>query len=797
MKISEHWLREWVNPKLDTRALAQRLTMAGLEVGAVAPVAPRLDRVVVGEIVALTPHPEAARLRLCTVDVGTDKPLNIVCGAANAATGLKVPTALAGAVLPGDKRIERAMVRGVTSAGMLCAAAELGLGDAAAEGETPGLLILGADARPGVSISDYLGLHDHVIEIDLTPNRGDCLSIAGVAREVAALTGARFKSLAANTARTARTRVVKVNLTASRDCPRYAGRAIEGIDVHAQTPLWMRERLRRCGLRCIHPVVDVTNYVMLELGQPMHAFDLDKLAGDLNVRRARAGETLTLLDGNEVRLTPDVLVIADRTCALAVAGVMGGKDSAVDAATSNVFLESAYFAPPAIAGPARALGLHTDSSHRFERGVDPALQRVALERATALLLAIAGGRAGAVVEKRAPRYLPKRTPIGLRRQRIARVLGTELPVKTVERILTQLGMKLRRGTDGWRVVAPTYRFDIEREVDLIEEVARVNGYERVPSRAPQAAMTADAVPETRIEDGRFRDMLVARDYQEVITYSFVDPALQDRLTRGTPAVVLSNPIASDMAALRTSLWPALLQALDYNWKRQHRRIRLFEVGRRFLPEGAGVREEAVLGAVATGSALPAQWGEKSRPIDFFDAKADVEALFALGGVRSALEFRPASHPALHPGQAAEVYLAGVAAGRLGVLHPAIQRQLDLDQPVVLYELNLDALRNTELPVAQPVSRFPAIRRDLAVVVEEAVPAGQVLELVARTAGNALVKLELFDLYRGEGIDSRRKSLAFGLTLQDSSRTLRDEEVEGILGKVVLALQTQLGAQLRN
>lgn len=797
MKISEQWLREWVNPKLDTRALAQRLTMAGLEVGAIEPVAPRLEQVVVGEIVAVTPHPEATRLQLCTVDVGQDKPLNIVCGAANAAIGLKVPTALVGAVLPGDRHIERVAVRGVTSAGMLCAAAELGLGDAAAEGETPGLLILGADARPGVSISDYLGLHDHAIEIDLTPNRGDCLSIAGIAREVAALTGARFKTLAVGTARTARTRVMKVNLKAPQDCPRYVGRVIEGIDVHAQTPLWMRERLRRCGLRCIHPVVDVTNYVLLELGQPMHAFDLDKLAGDISVRRARAGETLTLLDGNEVRLTPDVLVIADRAHALALAGVMGGMDSAVGAPTSNVFLESAYFAPQAIAGPARAMGLHTDSSHRFERGVDPALQWVALERATALLLAIAGGRAGAVVESRAQRYLPKRAPIVLRRARIARVLGMEPPVKTVERILTQLGMTPRRGTGGWRVVPPTYRFDIEREVDLIEEVARVNGYERVPSRAPRAAMTAGAVPETRIEDRRFRDLLVARDYQEVITYSFVDPALQELLTRGTPAVILSNPIASDMAALRTSLWPALLQALDYNWKRQHRRIRLFEIGRRFLPEGAGAREEAVIGAVMTGSALPEQWGEKSRHIDFFDAKADVEALFALGGVRSAPEFRSVAHPALHPGQAAEIRLAGVPAGLLGVLHPAIQHQLDLEQPVVLYELNLDALRNTELPVAHPVSRVPAIRRDLAVVVDEAVPAGQVLELVTRTAGNALIKLELFDVYRGEGIDSRRKSLAFGLTLQDSSRTLRDEEVEGILGKVVLALQTQLGAQLRN
>ena len=791
MKISEQWLREWVSPKLDTTGLAQRLTLAGLEVSAIEPVAPALAKVVVGEIVALGPHPNTERLTLCNVNIGKARALDIVCGAPNARAGIKVPVALVGAALANGTVIKKTAVRGVESAGMLCSAAELGLEEASS-----GLLVLEEDNEPGQSISDALQLDDSAIDIDLTPNRGDCLSVAGIAREVAALTGARLKAPKINPVPARGKRQIEVSLKAGRDCPHYVGRVIEDIDPRAATPMWMKERLRRSGLRSLGPVVDVTNYVLLELGQPMHAFDLDKLDGGIRVVPARGGESLALLDGTTIKVDAGTLLIADAHRPLALAGIMGGQDSAVSDATRHLMLESAYFAPDAIAGRARTLGLHTESSHRFERGVDPAVQRLAVERATALLLQIVGGRAGPVVERKDARYLPKRAGVPLRPAFLQRLLGIKLAPARIETILKRLQMTVKKAGGGWRVTAPSYRFDIEREVDLIEEVARVYGYDNIPGAAPLAPIAPPPVPETRVPERRLRQALVDREYQEVITYSFVDPALQAMLEPGLSPATLANPIAADMAAMRTSLWPGLLQALQYNQNRQQTRMRLFEIGGRFRPAGETVAQESVVAGAVSGTVWSKQWGAESREVDFFDVKADSEALLQLAGGVERFDFNPVQHPALHPGQAAEITAGDRQVGLLGALHPEIQTALGLDRPVVLFELEIAALQGRNLPEFREISRFPAIRQDIAVVVDAATPARAVADVITDVAGKLLVNLELFDDYRGEGIDSGRKNLALGLTLQDSSRTLKEGEAETVRTRVIEALASRLGAQLR-
>ncbi len=793
MKISEQWLREWVAPRLDTQALANRLTLAGLEVGTITPAAPALARVVVGKILVVAPHPQADRLRVCQVDAGQGRPLTIVCGATNAAADLRVPVALVGARLPSGAEIKQTEIRGVASAGMLCSAAELGL-----EEKSGGLWELDGNLKPGNALTSALALDDKILEIELTPNRGDCLSVAGVAREMAALTGARLKTPVVNNAPLKSKRRLAVTLAAKQDCPHYAGRVIEGLDPKARTPLWMQERLRRAGFRSIQPVVDVTNYVMLELGQPMHAFDLARLSGGIVVRHARKGEGLALLDGKTLTLEPGTLVIADRQAPVAIAGIMGGLISGVSAATTAVFLESAYFRPEAIARRARGLGLHSESSHRFERGVDPRLQRLALQRATNLLLAIAGGRAGPITEQTAPRHLPKRATIRLRSARVARLLGMTLPVKTMSDTLKRLGMRVLKSADGLRVTPPSYRFDIARECDLIEELARVVGYDRVPSKCPPITMAASLPSERDLDADRLRAVLMDRDYHEAITYSFVDPELQALLDPQATPVLLANPIAADMAAMRSHLWPGLLTALTYNHNRQQTRIRLFEIGPRFIPGSKGVRQELAVAGVIHGPAAPEQWGIARRALDFYDLKGDVEALLSVA--RADVETRSAQHPALHPGQCATVRRRGQnrddSIGLFGMLHPVIQAKLGLEQPVLLFELGLAGLASGAIPRFREVSKYPSVRRDLAVVVDRSTPAQAVLDCVARAAGDLLANLELFDEYRGEGIDFGRKSLALALTLQDSSRTLNDEAAEAVIQGVVAALGSELGAQLR-
>jgi phenylalanyl-tRNA synthetase beta chain len=788
MKLSDQWLREWVSPRLDVRALAERLTLAGLEVGAITPVAPALDGVVVAKVKAIAAHPTAGKLSVCQVEVGRGKTLQVVCGAPNVAVGMKVALALPGAALPGDRRIEATKIQSVDSFGMLCSAVELGLGD-----DAIGLLALDASARVGVPFTEALKLDDVTLEIDLTPNRGDCLSVAGLAREVSALTHTRLKPLAKRKVRAKTRKRVTVKLIAKKECPHYAGRVVRGLNAHATTPAWMRERLRRSGLRSLGPIVDITNYVMLELGQPMHAFDLEKLRGAIQVRAAGGDESLALLDGRQLVAPAGSLVIADNRGPIALAGITGGQDTAVSAQTTAVFIESAYFDPATIAQHARGLAIQTESSQRFERGVDPELQVHALERATDLLVQIAGGQAGPVVEASGKRRVPP--TILLRRARLERILGTVVAPRDVQRVLQSLGLAVRNTRDGWQVVPPSYRFDLNIEADIIEEVARITGYAGIPARLPELAVSAPETPESRVEPRRLRAFLVDRDYQEVVTYSFVDPALQQLIEPSLAPLALANPISADMAVMRTMLWPGLLQTIRYNLNRQQSRLRLFEMGRRFRPSAAGLAEETVVSGAIRGALADEQWGMSERQVDFYDIKGDIEALLALTGRSERFHFVPATHPALHPGQTAAIHFDEAPVGWVGTLHPGLQARLEVGT-VVLFELALAPLTERKVPAFADISRFPAVRRDLAVVVPEDTVAQQVIDSIRKVAGNLLVNLQLFDVYRGEGIDSGRKSLALGLTFQDSSRTLREAEVDTLKMQVVAALESEFGAQLR-
>lgn len=789
MRFSEKWLREWVNPSIGTHTLADQLTMAGLEVDAIEPVAAEFDQVVVGEVLELAPHPDADKLRVCQVAVGEAEPLQIVCGAPNVHVGMKAPTALVGARLPGGLKIKKAKLRGVASTGMLCSARELGLSDDAA-----GLMALPADAPVGEELRGYLQLEDVAIELGLTPNRGDCLSIVGVAREVAVLNRLDFAEPAPQPVPTSGRTERPVTLEAAGDCPHYVGRVIEGIDAAAPTPLWMQERLRRCGLRSLGPVVDVTNYVMLELGQPMHAFDLDRLQGGIVVRHARAGESIELLDGQTLSLEPGSLVIADEGGPVALAGIMGGAASAVTDATRNIFLESAYFDPLAIAGRARGYGLHTDSSHRFERGVDPALQARAIERATRLILEIAGGTPGPIVERGAPETVAE--PVVLRHARIERVLGMALDAAGVEDILSRLGMRLESIDGGWQVRAPSFRFDIAREEDLIEELARIHGYQALPVTRPIASLGMGARPEGRVANRRVRELLVDRGYHEAVTYSFVSPELQTLVAPEQASLTLANPISADLAVMRTSLWAGLLAAVVHNVNRQQGRVRVFELGLTFTPQDTELAQTPRVAGAAYGYVYPEQWGVPQRRVDFFDVKADVEALLGTTGRAADFRFVAEPHPALHPGQSARILRGEEPVGWMGGLHPAAEQHLGLAQPVVLFELDLGLFAQGRVPAFEPLSKFPAIRRDLAVIVDESVTARAVRECV-RAAVPALFRhFELFDVYRGKGIDSGRKSLALGLTFQDLSRTLTDADVDEAMQRVITALQRQLEATLR-
>lgn len=791
MKFSENWLRELVEIQATRAELAHALTMAGLEVEELTPLGDDLAGVVVAEIIAAEKHPEADRLQICKVDAGQGEPMQIVCGAPNARVGIKVPLATVGAELPGGIAIKAAKLRGVESFGMLCSAKELGL-----DADASGLLELPVDAPVGTSLAAYLGLPDASFELKLTPNRPDCLGLVGLAHDVAALFGSAVKVPVQTTAPITSDTRRGIRLDAGKDAPRYLGRIVEDIDPAARTPLWLAERLRRAGLRPISAVVDVTNYVMLELGQPMHAFDNDALQGEVVVRHARAGETLKLLDGNEAKLDQGFVLIADEQRPLAVAGIMGGFDSRVTDSTRNVFLESAHFAPAAIMGRARKLGLHTDASHRFERGVDPELPRRALERATGLLLAIAGGRAGPVLVAENLADLAALTAVTLRRARLKRVLGVDVADAEVARIFTALGMQVEAIAEGWQVTAPSSRFDIEREEDLIEEVARIFGYDNIPTHSPAGALTLAIEPEARINELALREQLAARGYYEAVNLSFVAADLLAQWGFGEPLVALANPLSADLAVMRPSLLPGLIEALRHNRARQQERVRLFEVARVFAV-GDPPQETPSLAIVACGSARAEQWGEPSRALDFHDLKGDLDALIAWGGESARWSVDADDLPAwLHPGRGARVRRDGETVGYLGALHPQLAKALDLGADVHVLELALEPLLARRLPSAHAVPRFPAVRRDIALDLPEDVRWSQVEEAVRQTLGARLKELRLFDRYSGKGVEDGRKSLAMGLILQDASRTLTDDDADRCVREAVAALEQTCKAKLR-
>ncbi|MFC5698352.1 phenylalanine--tRNA ligase subunit beta [Pseudomonas sp. GCM10022186] len=791
MKFSEHWLRSWVSPQVSRDELVARLSMAGLEVDSVTPVAGAFSGVVVGEVLSTEQHPDADKLRVCQVSNGSET-FQVVCGAPNVRPGLKIPFAMIGAELSDDFKIKKAKLRGVESNGMLCSASELQISD-----DHDGLMELAADAPVGQDIRQYLGLDDVIIELGLTPNRGDCLSLSGLAREVGALYAAPVTRPQVAAVAPAHDEVRPVEVSAPAACPRYLGRVIRNVDLSRPTPLWMVERLRRADVRSIDAAVDITNYVMLELGQPMHAFDLAEINGGIRVRMAEEGEKLVLLDGQEVSLRADTLVIADHTRALAIAGVMGGEHSGVSDKTRDLFLEAAFFDTIAVAGKARSYGLHTDSSHRFERGVDFQLAREAMERATGLLLEIVGGEAGPIIEAASEAHLPKVAPVTLRAERIAQMLGMEMDAAEVERLLTALDLKVTvEGAGQWRVEVPSHRFDISLEVDLIEELGRLYGYNRLPVRYPQARLAPRARAEGAVELPALRRLLVARGYHEAITYSFIDPKLFELFTPGVKPLMLANPISADMAAMRSSLWPGLVSALQHNLNRQQSRVRLFESGLRFVGQLEGLKQEPMLAGVLCGSRLPEGWAHGRDGVDFYDAKADVEAILGAAGDLGAFSFVPGEHPALHPGQTARIERAGRLVGFVGALHPELAKALDLDQPVYLFELVLAEVTQGKLPSFSELSRFPEVRRDLALLVDREVPAEAVLATIREAAGEWMTDLRLFDVYQGKGIDPLRKSLAVGLTWQHPSRTLTDDEVSNTTQNIVTSLEDRFNATLR-
>ncbi len=788
MKFSENWLRQHVKTDATRDELAATLTAIGLEVEDMAVLGAALDGIIVARIVECAKHPEADKLQVCQVDTGQGLQ-QIVCGAPNARPGLVAPLATIGTKV-GTLTIQAAKLRGVDSNGMLCSAKELGLDD-----DASGLLELPADAPLGTPLADYLGLPDASIELKLTPNRADCFSVRGIAFDVAAACGSDVVAFDATPMPALHDATLAVELNAGADAPRYVGRVIDGIDATRATPVWMAERLRRSGIRPLSFLVDVTQYVMLELGQPMHAFDRALLQGPVGVRRGRSGESLKLLDGRDVNIDGDFLVITDADRGVALAGLMGGFETRVTDATKTVFLEAAHFAPSAIIGRGRKLGLHTDAGHRFERGVDPGLPRQAIEVATRLIVEIAGGAPGPVVEAVLPEHLPQPQPILLRRARLARVLGVQILDADVERILRALGLGVANTADGWQVTPPTRRFDLAIEEDLVEEIARIHGFEAIPTTLPGGATRLVAQSETVVDEPSVRRQLAARDYLEAINYAFVDAELLGKWQAAEASVALANPLSGELGVMRTRLLPGLVAALGRNLARQQPRVRLFELGKTFAANGNDAPVETRrVAAVACGNAAAEQWGVPARAVDVHDLKGDLDSLAALSG--AALEYRPSQAAWGHPGRVADVFRDGVQLGWIGQLHPRLQQALGLDHEVVAFELDLAPLLARPLPKARPLSKYPSVRRDLALVVAESVPWAALAASARTAAGASLRDLVLFDRYAGKGVETGFKSLAMGLILQDESRTLTDRDVDAVVAEVLTALQRDHGAVIR-
>ncbi|MDP1603097.1 MAG: phenylalanine--tRNA ligase subunit beta [Legionella sp.] len=792
MKVSENWLREWVNPALDSQQLASLLTMAGLEVDAINPVAGIFEQVIVAQVINVTSHPQADKLSLCEISTGKDALLKVVCGAQNVRPGLKVALAQIGATLPDGLVIKESQLRGELSEGMLCSAAELGLQDSA-----EGIIELDDDAPIGMNFREYLSLDDKVLDIDLTPNRADCLSVIGVAREIAALSQLPLRAAPGEIVAPEIDEQKTIQLQAKEACPHYCGRIIKNINSGAITPLWMRERLRRSGIRSIHPVVDVTNYVMLELGQPLHAFDLNKLHGDIIVRYGRDNEFLELLDGQEVALKDNVLVIADSKTPLAIAGVMGGASSAVNETTVDVFLESAWFNPITIAGVARSYGLFTDSSQRFERGVSPELQLMAMERATTLLLEIAGGQAGPLTEAVDASHLPRRTPVSFNPAKVKQLTGLDINEATMTQMLQGLGMSVTKSDPLWEVTIPAHRFDVRLDVDLIEEIIRLHGYDKIPGDKMITTVQAGVINPLESLSLRLNHFFTARGYHEAISYSFVDPELQDVLYPEAQALTLLNPISSELSRMRVGMWPGLLASMIYNVHRQQVAIKFFENGVIFELSDGKIVEHACFGGLLTGESGVMSWNEGTRKYDFYDLKGDLQALFSSLSLKD-VAFESAEHVALHPGKSAKISIDNQPVGWCGVLHPRIAEALDLHDEVILFELKLEPLLSANTPRYQQISKFPQIRRDLSLLVDENITVAQLQKAVQETVHhNWLKSFDVFDVYTGESIPAGKKSLAVALTLQDANRTLVDHEINDVISAIIKKLGDEFAITLRD
>ena len=795
MIISLNWLREWIKVDLDLPHLSDLLTTAGLEVSSISRVPEFSNKIRVAEIVSTTHLPGNNNLKICQVDVGQRRNVDIVCGASNVEVGCRVVAAMPGSSLPGGNSIRVADFNGQKSRGMLCSADDLNL-DYSAD-NSAGVLILDSTAPTGNTLNDYLQVDDHIIDIDLTPNRGDCLSVQGIARELHALTGEKLIGPALKSVKATSKHIVQLEIQAPNDAPRYVGRVIDGIVSQSKTPDWMRERLRRCGLRSISTVVDITNYVMLELGQPLHAFDLKEIKEKIVVRRSRKGETLDLLDGKSIRLTPETLMIADVDKCIGMAGIMGGMSSGIDGQTTSIMLEAAYFRPGTIARKAREYGIQSEASYRFERKIDPAHQRTAIERATQLISAFVGGNPGPVFQEASESHMTTPIPITLRRSRLIKVLGHTIPDKRVKLILESLGMKVRILKSGWNVRPPSWRTDIEEEHDLVEEVVRVYGYDNVPTRDPKSVVAYTPDREASLTTDRLTDFLIDNDYQEIMTYSFVDPLIQKLVDPDSQGITLENPIASNMSVMRTSLWPGLLQALAVNYRRQWRRIRLFEAGNVFHGNINNRSEIKRIAGVVTGDACRRGWDSHVRAIDFYDVKGDVEGMFRLAAKAVKTEFKPALHPALHPGQSARITHGSQVVGWLGQLHPEIMKAFDLEQTVFIFELDAQCIAVRDLPAYSPTPKFPSVKRDLSITVDIAIPADDVREVILESGGTILNSIELFDVYQGAEIEKDKKSLSYGLTLKGTSRNLTEQDIEKVMEEILDSLKKKLGSKLRN
>ncbi|BGI51170.1 MAG: phenylalanine--tRNA ligase subunit beta [Arsenophonus endosymbiont of Ceratovacuna japonica] len=795
MKVSEFWLREWVNPKISSEDLSEQMTMAGLEINNIKIIHTQCKGILVGEIIKCIKHPNIDKLQLIKVDIGAKHLLNIICEASNCRKGLKVAVAIIGSILPNNFKIKAIKLEGKISEGILCSYSELAIPN-----DHIGIIELPCNAYIGSDINNYLNLNDHIFEINFTSNRADCLSILGIARDIAAINNLKLNMINIKSIKSTDTTIFPISVKEPKACPRFLARIIKGINITNKIPNYIINKLTQGGINSINPIIDITNFVLLELGQPLNSYDLDNLNGSIIVRMSKQNEVLVLLDGSKIYLQKDTLVIADNKNTIGIAGIFNGKYSSVNQYTKNIILESAFFNPLSIAGIAHKYGIYTESSRRFEKGVDPQIQYKAIERATKLIIEICGGEVGNIIDISQKTYLPKVKKITLTRKKLDLLIGHHIPYINVTKILINLGFEVINEKNNWQIITPSWRFDIQIEEDLIEEVVRIYGYNNIPNTLLNNDLIINQSCESILPLKRVKTLLVDRNYNEIITYSFVDPKIQKLLYPNYNAIILHNPISSDMSEMRLSLLPGLLKTIIYNQNRQQNNMRLFETGLRFIPDISveyGVRQELMIAGVITGNRYKEHWSQEKRTVDFFDIKGDVEAILKLTGKLDNIIYKNNSYFALHPGQSAMIYLNDNYIGYIGAIHPKIKNNLDLNGQILVFELIWDIIKERIIPKANIISRFPSNRRDISIVISEEISTYDILCECKKIDINHIVEINLFDVYYGKGIKKGYKSLAISLTLQDVNRTLEEEEITAIIDKCVTALNRRFQAYLRN